>query len=62
MVILIHGLSLTLHVYEFLFFYMDLHSLRTKLICINLNVFISTSLKFLKAVKERQFVLLQTKI
>ena len=62
-VILIHGLSLTLHVYEFLcFFYMDLYSLRNKLICINWNVFISSSLEFLIAVKERQFILLQTKI
>ena len=53
LVILIHGLSLTPHVYEFLcFFYMDLHSLRNKLVCINSNVFISSSLEFLKAVKE----------
>ena len=61
MVILVHGLLLTMHVYEFLFFFisMDLHLLRNKLACI---ISTSSSLKFLKAVKERQFILLQTKI
>ena len=49
MVILFYGLSLTPHGYDF--FYMALLSLRNTLVCINLNVSISSSLKFLKADK-----------
>ena len=63
-VILNHGLSSTLHVYvciSFLFFSIWI-CIRCTLVCINLNVSISSSLTFLKAVKERQFILLQTNI
>ena len=42
MVILIHGQSLTPHVYDFIFLY-GFPTLRNTLVCINLNVSISSS-------------------
>ena len=59
-VILIHGLSLTPQCMT-LFFYMDLHSLRNTLVCINLNVSISSSLKFLKADKAKAIYFITNK-